>query len=255
MKQIVIIEDEAVAAQHLQRLLAEVMPDAHIDAVLQSIEETVEYFLQHNTSHKTTSQLVFMDIHLADGPAFRIFDRVEISCPIIFTTAYDQYALQAFKVNSIDYLLKPIDKEKLRHALDKLEHLVENGGWKATDPKLLEPQTYKRTFLIPQSNRLVPLPVDNIACFCLDGGITRALLSTGEAAVAMDIALDTVMEELDPSLFFRANRQYIVHHDAIKVINLWPIGKLALTLNISTPDRIIVSKARVREFKRWYTGN
>lgn len=252
MKHVVIIEDEAVAAQHLQRLLAEVLPDAHVDAVLQSIEESVEYFSSCQPVSVST-HLVFMDIQLADGPAFRVFDQVEIPCPVIFTTAYDQYALEAFKVNSIDYLLKPIDKAKLQHALHKLQHLVDSGAWRAENNIPPAPRTYKRTFLIPQADRLIPLPVDDIACFCLEEGVTRVFLSSGAPPVAMDTPLDSVMESLDPALFFRANRQYIVHHRAIKEINLWPIGKLALTLTVPTPGRIIVSKAKVPEFKQWYT--
>ncbi len=255
MRNIVIVEDEAVAAAHLQRLLADVMPDARVSAVLQSIAECVEYFgtpsnLQHDT-------IVFMDIHLADGPAFRIFERVDIPCPIIFTTAYDQYALDAFKVNSVDYLLKPISSADLQRAISKLDRL--EGGSQFDVASLVESlsqrqSTYKRTFLVPMGDKLVPLRVDDIACIYVDEGITRVLMADGAPSMSLDEPLDAIMERLDPSFFFRANRQYIVAHSAISEISLWPIGKLALTLTVATPQRIIVSKARVPEFKSWYTG-
>ncbi len=255
MRNIIIVEDETIAADHLQRLLADVMPDAHVAAVLQSIAECVEFFgIPSNVQRGT---IVFMDIHLADGPAFRIFERVDIPCPIIFTTAYDQYALDAFKVNSVDYLLKPISSADLQRALSKIDRL--EGGSQLDLASLVESislhqSTYKRTFLIPMGDKLVPLRVDDIACICVDDGITRVLMSNGAPSMSLDEPLDAIMERLDPSLFFRANRQYIVAHSAISEISLWPIGKLALTLSIDTPQRIIVSKARVPEFKSWYTG-
>lgn len=271
MKGIIIIEDEAIAAQHLQRLLEEVMPGVPVFAILQSIEESVEYFksTQFSSSEpkRLNDVLVFMDIHLADGSAFRIFKQVEIPYPIIFTTAYNQYALEAFKVNSVDYLLKPINKEDLQHAIEKMERLTK-GNEAALNNKelataiisalgnqnlLSEPANYKHTFLIPVAERLVPLKADDIACIFLDGGTTKVLLYDGGRSVAIDMPLDTMMEQLNPDLFYRANRQYIVAHRAVKEISIWPIGKLALTLVVPTPERIIVSKAKVPEFKKWYT--
>ena len=270
MKEIIIIEDEAIAAQHLQRLLYELLPDIPVRAVLQSIEESVEYF---QTIHSSASGslnandvIVFMDIHLADGPAFRIFNQVEIPFPIIFTTAYNQYALEAFKVNSVDYLLKPIDKADLQHAIDKTNLLtnssshLNNSELAAAiasalgNKSLLSRQSnYKHTFLIPVAEKLLPLKVDDIACICLDGGTSRILLCNSGQSMSIDTPLDTLMEQLNPNLFFRANRQFIVAHRAIKEISLWPIGKLALTLVVPTPERIIVSKAKVPDFKKWYT--
>lgn len=251
MRKIVIIEDEAVAAAHLGRLLTEVVPDAKVAAVLQSIEESVEYFSQSDTP-----DLVFMDIHLADGSAFRIFDRVEVPCPVVFTTAYDQYALEAFKVNSIDYLLKPIDADALRRAMDKLERLqgAPRPDMASLAEALARPErTYKRTFLIPKADKLLPVRVDDVACICLDSGTTRILPFDDIPPISMDMPLDSIMERLDPSRFYRANRQYIVAYRAIKEISVWPIGKLVLTLTVTTPDRIVVSKAKVPEFKAWYT--
>lgn len=253
MKKIVIVEDETVAAAHLKRMLAEVLPDAEVVAVLQSIEECVEFFSHShdNASANDDISLVFMDIHLADGPAFKIFERVDIPYPIVFTTAYDEYALQAFKVNSIDYLLKPISANDLRHAVEKLHRL--NPDNLRPLSQLASQPVFKSTFLIPMGGRLLPLHVDDIGCICLDEGTTRAILTSGAPPVSLDTPLDAMMERLDPDRFYRANRQYIVSRNAIHEISVWPIGKLALTLTVPTPTRIIVSKAKVPEFKRWYT--
>lgn len=254
MKRVVIIEDENIAAQNLERMLLSADADIHVIKQLQSIEDSVEFFSQN-----PEVDLVFMDIHLADGSAFSIFDQVNISCPIIFTTAYDQYALDAFKVNSIDYLLKPISPEDLHHALDKLEHLIPSTTPNSDNLQplisLLQQQCrhYKRHFLVPMGEKLVPFAVDNIAFIFLEGKIAYIYDYEGHR-VALDKPLDTIMEELDPHLFYRANRQYVVSHNAIREINIWPIAKLRLQLSVPTPDYIIISRAKVQEFKSWYTA-
>ena len=253
MKNILIIEDEIVAAQHLQRTLAQLSPQFNVLAVIQSIEESVEYFSNSTSSSADPyPDLCFMDIHLADGLAFHIFDQVNITCPIIFTTAYDQYALQAFKVNSIDYLLKPIGLDDLRRALDKLENLTSPPPPVPAAALASSFKHYRSHFLIPHLDKLVPVEISQIACLYIEDKLTRVLLLGGQQHT-IDKPLDLIMEQLDPALFFRANRQYIVAHRAIKEISVWPIGKLALTLAVPTPDRIIISKARVPEFKTWYT--
>lgn len=248
MTHILIIEDEAMAAQHLQRTILQLMPDAHILGTLQSIEETVEYF---NDLIGPQPDIVFMDIHLADGLAFRIFDHISIDCPIVFTTAYDQYALDAFRAGSLDYLLKPISTEDLAHALHKLRRLGLLGN--KTAHSTLSPQNnYRSHFLIPVRDKLIPLEISKIACFYLQDKVTHAILADGHTQI-IDKPLDAIIEQLNPALFFRANRQYIVSHNAIQDISIWPIGKLALTLSVNTPERIIISKAKTGEFKQWYT--
>ena len=253
MKKILIIEDEVIAAQHLQRTLAQLLPHFTLLGIIQSIEEGVEYFKHLDTSSSAPyPDLCFMDIHLADGLAFHIFDHVDIRCPIIFTTAYDEYALQAFKVNSVDYLLKPIGKDDLRHALDKLESLAAPQSTVPVESLVASFKHYRSHFLIPHLDRLVPVEVSQIACLYVEDRLTRAILMDGRK-YTVDSPLDMVMDQLDPSLFFRANRQYIVAHRAVKEIYVWPIGRLALALAVATHDRIIISKARVPEFKTWYT--
>ncbi len=280
MSTALIIEDENVAVQHLTRQLAAVAPEVQVLALLQSVEESVEWFrsagcaepAHHSlhpdfptSTHPALPDMVFMDIHLADGLAFRIFDQVEVPCPIIFTTAYDQYALQAFQVNSIDYLLKPISPNDLRRALDKLASRTppppahDDALHHAIDMLDRHYHQYKRYFLIPLRDKLVPIDVSQIACIYIDNSnpashsSTLALMQDGTTH-PLDKPLDIIMTQLDPSAFFRANRQYIVAHNAIKDISVWLLGKYTLTLTVPTPDRIIIPKARVQSFKEWYTG-
>ncbi len=254
MRKVVIIEDEAIAAQKLTHLLGEVSPETVVEQVLQSVEESVEWFYAH-----PFPDLVFMDIHLADGSAFRIFDKVSFPCPIIFTTAYDQYALQAFKVNSIDYLLKPIGKEDLQRALDKWAALsgkdTEISGNQQLDTLIemfnQQSRRYPSYFLIPVKDKLVPLAVGEIACFYLEDKVSRALTYSGKTVV-IGKPLDVIAEQLDPGMFFRANRQFVVAHKAIEGITVWFGGKLRLTLSVPVPEEITISKSRVPEFKEWY---
>ena len=254
MKNILIIEDEIVAAQHLQRTLAQLSPRFNILAVIQSIEESVEYFSNLTSpSAAPYPDLCFMDIHLADGLAFHIFDQVNITCPIIFTTAYDQYALQAFKVNSIDYLLKPIGLDDLRRALDKLENLTSPPPPIPIAALASSLKHYRSHFLIPHLDKLVPVEISQIACLYIEDKLTRAILLGGQQHT-IDKPLDLIMEQLDPDLFFRANRQFIVSRDAIKDVSIWFGNKLAINLNVEVPEKIIVSKARVAEFKCWFSN-
>lgn len=258
----IIIEDEQIAAQNLKRLLAETAPETEVAATLQTVEETVEYFAAFDHGEQPASaypDLVFMDIHLADGLAFHVFDSVTIKCPIIFTTAYDQYALDAFKVNSIDYLLKPINKEDLSKAINKLRTLASNGTGSLSQKTieslsmLVQPTKYKTHFLIPVRDKLMPLPVNDIAYVYVDEKLAR-LVTFDQQSYSVDKPLETIYAQLDPSRFFRANRQYIIAHKAIKDISLWPLSKLHVSLSIPTPEKIIISRARVGEFKDWYTS-
>ncbi len=254
MKKVVIIEDEAIAAQKLTSLLGEVSPEAIVEQVLQSVEDTVEWFATH-----PFPDLVFMDIHLADGNAFRIFDKITFPCPIVFTTAYDQYALQAFKVNSIDYLLKPIGKEDLQKALDKWATLSEGKAVTSENQKLdtliemfnHQSRHYPSYFLIPIRDKLVPLATNEIACFYIEDKVSRAVTFSGKTVV-MGKPLDVIAEQVDPALFFRVNRQFVVAHKAIKDITVWFGGKLRLTLCVGVSEEVTISKSRVPEFKEWY---
>ncbi|MDR1763152.1 MAG: LytTR family DNA-binding domain-containing protein [Dysgonamonadaceae bacterium] len=250
----IIIEDEIVAAQALQTLIAEVAPDMEIIAVLQSIDESVEWF-----QSGSQPDLAFLDIHLADGSAFTIFEKVTVNCPIIFTTAYDEYALKAFEINSIDYLLKPIDRKALERAIKKFRNFsFQQDNYNELMNKLLasvrqSPVAYKSYFLVPVKDKLIPLPVEQIACIYIDSQHVKALTSGGQVYF-LDRVLDDLMLQLDPSQFYRANRQYIIARRAVKDVSLWFGGKLSANLTVTTPERIIVSKARAGEFKKWLAG-
>ena len=242
-----IIEDESIAAQALESLIRETSPEVEILAVLQTIEETVEWFEEN-----TMPDLVFMDIHLADGSSFAVFEKVEITCPIIFTTAYDEYALKAFEVNSIDYLLKPINKADLERAMNKYKTLVP----KPSLDGLLEQmgslrKKYKSCFLIPERDKLIPLTTSNIAYIFIDTKTVKAIAMDGHTYY-LNQTLDEIMAQLDPEQFFRANRQFIIARNAVKDMTVWFGNKLAVNLTVPTPEKIIVSKARVGEFKTWF---
>jgi two-component system LytT family response regulator len=248
----IIIEDEQLAVRNLETILNE-LGGFKIVATIDSIEETIEWFSCH-----AQPDIVFMDIHLADGSAFEIFKKVSITCPIVFTTAYDEYALKAFKVNSVDYLLKPIDKEDVRKALDKLKTLFSERNEKPGLQELIalykKGPTYKSHFLVPaKGDKLVPLHSADIAYVFLDASLVRAF-TYGDKSYVLDLTLDELTKMLDPQLFFRANRQFIIARNAIKDIDLWFNSRLSVNLKVQVGEKILVSKARIPEFKNWFAG-
>jgi len=251
---IVIIEDEVVAAQRLERLTLKIRPEYNIVATLQTIEEAVEWFSQN-----PSPELIFMDIHLADGSSFAIFEKVQIESPVIFVTAYSEHALNAFDVNGIDYLLKPINIERLTQAIVKFEKF----GNSTTNPKLISDliatlqvsQNKSKThFLIPYKDKLIPLAIEDIAYIIAEFKIAR-VVTYDKHNYTIDHSLEELTKQLDPHDFFRANRQYIVAHKSIRDLSVWFGGKLAVNLKVPIDERIIVSKAKVSEFKIWYTRN
>jgi DNA-binding LytR/AlgR family response regulator len=248
----IIIEDEQLAARNLETILNDI-GSFTILATLESISETVEWFSCH-----PQPDVVFMDIHLADGSAFEIFEQTTINCPIIFTTAYDEYALKAFKVNSIDYLLKPIDPEDVRKALTKLKTLTPTGDEKTDFKELIalykKGSSYKTHFLVPaKGDKLIPLQSAEIAYFSLDASLVKAFTYSNKGFV-FDFTLDELVKMLNPQDFFRANRQFIVARNAIKDIDLWFNNRLSVNLNVPVTEKILISKARIPEFKNWFGG-
>ncbi len=247
-----IIEDETAAAVNLRAILSEVEPSIEVIGVLESVAESIDY-LRSNPS----PELIFMDIHLADGDSFKIFKHIEVNCPIIFTTAYDQYALDAFKVNSIDYLLKPIAKEDMRRALEKLRRLSASereAAIERTKAVAIEPQQMQQNvFLVQVRDRIRPLRTEEVAFFYTCEERVTAHTFAGET-LTIDRTLEALSSVLDEADFYRANRQFIISRKAIKDISVWFGSRLALNLSVETPERIIISKARVPKFKRWLTG-
>ena len=244
-----IIEDEILASQALSKLINKVSPETEVVDVLQTISECKDWFKTH-----PMPDLIFMDIHLADGSSFAIFDKVNITCPVIFTTAYDEYALKAFEVNSIDYLLKPISKRDLERAMNKYNTLKggTNDDYKALSEKIeeLKPK-YRKYFLLPERDKLIPLATKDIAYVCIDDKMVK-IVAFDHKTYYTNQTLDELLEQLDASAFFRANRQYIVAREAIKDVSVWFGNKLALNLIVEVPDKIIISKASVSEFKQWF---
>ena len=247
----VIVEDEFAAAQSLARLLKSIDESIHVVAILQNVDESIAWF-----STNDMPDVVFMDIHLADGNSFSIFKSVDIRCAIIFITAYDQYALKAFEVNSIDYLLKPIGKKSLEKALDKLKNFPSNNNNAELIAQLMQSigqvnKTRRKSFLIPVKDKLIPVSSDEIA-YVYSKNKKAVITCFNKRDYTMDVSLDDFLKQLDPDLFFRANRQFIISHRAVTDLSLWFDGKFSVNLSVPTPERIIVSRARGTEFKKWY---
>ena len=249
---VVIVEDELAASDNLTYLLQKIAPDIEVIKVLDAVRTAIDFF-----SKPQEMELVFMDIHLADGLSFEIFDQVSIDTPVIFTTAYDQYALKAFKVNSIDYLLKPIDEDELAKALAQYRHqFQEKQGISEHQVQgllnLIQTQvkTYKTSFLANHRDQLIPLKVEKIAYFRIDTGIVKSI-TFDKQSYPMDHNLEDLENELDPTMFYRANRQIIIHRDAIENIKFHFNGKLIVTVNPNCSERIMVSKAKATDFKKW----
>ncbi len=245
---VIIIEDETAAEVNLRTILATVCPAAEVVASLESVTDSVAW-LRANPA----PDLIFMDIHLADGDAFRIFPQVEIAPPIVFTTAYDHYALEAFKVNSIDYILKPIKAAELQRALEKLERLSGGDRTEYAGRVNAMARQQQRTFLVHVRDKIVPLVLDEIA-FCYTENERVTAWTMDGRNMPLDGSLDHMMSRLPEEDFFRANRQFIVARKAVKDISVWFGNRLSLNLVQPTPERIVISKARVPEFKRWLTG-
>lgn len=248
---VVIVEDELAASENLTYLLHSIDRTIEVLKVLDSVKASVAYF-----SMPHQAELVFMDIHLADGISFEIFDQATIDIPVVFTTAYNQYALKAFKFNSIDYLLKPIDKDELFDALQQFKALNSQKGIAEHQIKGLldlvkkKGKTYKSTFLAGHRDQLIPIKTEKIAYFRIDNGIVKGITCDNKSYV-IDGKLENLEEELDPEQFYRANRQFIVNRDAIANIKQYFNAKLIVVVNPVCDERIVVSKAKATEFKTW----
>lgn len=252
---ILIIEDEAPAARRLAGLVQNARPNSTLLGPLDSIESAVDFF-----EKEKKPDLVFMDIQLADGLSFDIFSKTEVAAPVIFTTAFDQYTLQAFKVHSVDYLLKPIGTEELLAALDKFDRYFFNEKKEdkvaAFDPFFMEKmlqnlqkQPFKERFLVKTGQTLGYLPVGDVAYFFSEDSLTFA--QSSEKKFILDQPLDQIEGLLDPGKFFRINRKLIVSIAAVAKIYTHLNGRLKLDLLPKMGDEVFVSRERVGEFKNW----
>jgi len=247
-----IIEDEALAARHLQSVLNEV-GNIRVITTLDSVIASVEWFKENGMP-----ELVFMDIHLADGSAFLIFDQVNITCPIIFTTAYDEYAIKAFQVNSIDYLLKPITKSGIERALEKMNRLKGSPEPQLYINQLIasfrKEKLYKTHFLVSvKGSKLVPLQTQEIAYIHIEDALVKAKTNDGKSFV-LENTLDELALMLNPVEFFRANRQYIISRNSIREVDFYFNSRLSINLKVKVDEKILISKVRVTEFKDWFSG-
>jgi DNA-binding LytR/AlgR family response regulator len=246
---VVIIEDEKPAARRLSRMLNEFGIEPL--TMLHSVEEAVNWF--HTNKHP---DLLFLDIQLSDGLSFEIFDEVEIKSAIIFTTAYDEYALKAFKLNSVDYLLKPIDSDELENAIDqfkKLQASATNTNFDLEQLKLLiSPlqKSYKKRFTVKIGQHLKMIAVETIECFYSENKATQ-IHTIDNRNYLIEDTLDTLENNLNPELFFRVSRKYFVNINAIKDIISYSNSRLKIILNTYTESEIIVSRERVKDFKNW----
>ncbi|MEL0643450.1 LytTR family DNA-binding domain-containing protein [Olleya sp. Ti.3.14] len=247
---VIIIEDEKPSARRLKRMLESI--DITTETMLHSVEEAIQWF---NTNPHP--DLIFLDIQLSDGLSFEIFDQVEVKSAIIFTTAYDEYALQAFKLNSIDYLLKPIDDEDLETAVAKYKTRLPQKTNIALDFEdikklLVNPidRVYKKRFSVKVGQHLKLVNIDDVECFYSENKGTYLYTTEGRNYL-LDTTLEALENELEPETFFRINRKFYININAIKDIISYTNSRLQIKLNNFNEDEVIVARERVKDFKDW----
>ncbi len=256
---VVIIEDERLTAQRLRSQILKYDPKINVVAELASVEESVSWFHDHANDSESQVDLAFMDIHLGDGDSFRIIRELNLQLPIIFTTAFDEYMVKAFKVNSIDYLLKPINFEELKAAIDKYKSLRKAYSQSSADANIRElilqltsskPMEYKDRFMITVGTKIRSVLTGDIAYFYLEEK-TVLLVTFDNTTLPVDYSLDKLLQLLDPKKFFRISRQFIVSLRSIHMVHTVAAGKLRLDLNPKSRQEVNVSLDRVTDFKAW----
>lgn len=247
---VLIVEDETAAVRNLRSMLLSIEPFAEITGVTDSVNGTIEWLKTNNAP-----DIIFMDIHLADGDAFLIFDNVRVMAPVVFTTAYDKYALEAFRVNSIDYLLKPVQPVELKRSLDKFKRLtrIELDAYLDRTDKSVQHVSSLKNFLIPVRDKILPLAFSEIA-FCYTAEEKVSAYTFDNRRYPLDKSLDVLSGLLPEENFFRINRQFIVSRNALTDMTVWYGSRLSVNLSVETPEKIIVSKSRVPLLKKWLTG-
>jgi two-component system response regulator LytT len=244
---ILIVEDETAAYENLVEIITGIDPSIQIAGNSESIRQTIRW-LKNNQM----PDLIFMDIHLSDGNAFSIFSSIRIETPIIFTTAYDEYAIEAFKVNSIDYLLKPIKAAEMERALEKFRKLTRPDilQYLSQLAQLAPIPGFKDKLLIPFKDKLHPVDMDEVSFFYTTGKNTRVYLKSGKN-YSYSKTLEQIESALNPADFIRANKQFILARNSVKNITIWFDNRLLVTPDIEPPERIYISKNKAAEFKAW----
>lgn len=248
---VLIIEDEELLAEQLKQLLLEISPKLKVVNTLTTVQESREYLVKaHNID------LMLIDIHLNDGLSFEIFRNLEIHTPVIFCTAYDEYAIKAFELNSLDYLLKPVKKSDLKKAIDKFErHTIQSfRNYQALLIDGFENESYQTHFLPRYKDRLVPVHIKDICYFRAEKGISKGI-TDDQRELIFDLSLDALSTTLDPKSFFRASRQFIVKRDAILDVEYYFNGRLLLNMKFPPQENIIISRAKATEFKEWLVSS
>jgi two-component system, LytTR family, response regulator LytT len=250
--EVLIIEDEQLGVEKISRLLTSIDPSIEIVGNTRSIKSSTEWLLQHKHP-----DIILMDIELTDGQSFEIFNHVAIKSMVIFTTSYDEYALQAFKVNSVDYLLKPIKREELKNALDKyqqwqqkfsttsvnIEHLIR-------ELKQQQSKTWRSRFLVKQGQKLVSVETGDIAYLYAEGRLSY-FITWDKQKYVLDYTIEELEQMLNPEQFYRANRAFIIQVKAVSQIHNYFNGKLKLELQPSTDKEVLISREKATEFKDW----
>lgn len=249
---VLIIEDEKAASDRMQRLLKTIDDTIEIITVIDTVEEAINWFA--NNPHP---DLIFMDIQLLDGMSFEIFTEIDVKAPVIFATSFNNYAIEAFKVNGIDYILKPVDIEELKKSLDKFKRLKSNfirNDEKQVDTlyKSMNITTakYKNRFLLKRGQSFISLAADDIFCFYIENQLV-SLIARNKDCFSVDYTLDELEQMLNPEMFFRANRQCILNIKAIATVHNYFNGKLKVLLNIPFDNEIIISREKASIFKEW----
>ena len=247
---IFILEDERLAAQQLEQLLLDIDDTCKIIGSAKSVESGLEWFKTN-----TPPDLIFSDIRLLDGLSFDLFQQIDVNIPIIFTTAYDQYAIRAFETNSIDYLLKPIQKDKLMASLGKYKLLMASHSPAPDYSDVLKAlskrdQEYKMRFMIRNGNKILAIPVEKIAYFYSQNKLTHIVTEDGKR-YPYDQPLEVIDQQLDPRIFFRANRKYVISFASIAEIHPYFKGRIKINLTPETDDEVVISAEKTPEFKIW----
>ena len=248
---IVIIEDEIKAAKSLANTIAAIRPAANIVASLQSVESAVNFFTTHDQP-----DLVFMDIQLSDGLAFEIFEAVQLRCPVVFCTAFGEYALDAIKANGIDYILKPFSKEEVEKAFEKIDNLKNffqqnsQADLNGLMAKIGAVNKGKESFLVFKDNKYSTVQTEQIAFIYIRHDTTTIMTFQGQP-YPLTQSLETVQEQLSPKQFYRLNRQYLVNFKAIKEVEHYSARKLFVKLVLPTPDELLIGKEKTTAFLEW----
>lgn len=255
---VLIVEDEPLAQDEIKRILAQVRPEAEVVACLDTIEDTVKLLEEE----PFCADLILLDIELADGSSFKIFDYVEVKMPVIFTTAYNEHALRAFKVNSIDYLLKPVEPAALDQAISKYEQLYKKTDAPALDPERLQQlmqtltggtggvQAYKSRFVVMIGDKIKYVPVEEIAYFFADDN-TVYLVQHDKRKYIVSNNLEQIEQMVNPQQFFRITRKYLANIKAIGDVYKHFNSRLKVMLNPAVEDTVLVSRVKVPEFMKW----